>query len=53
MRALDDFITKWGGFDEMQRRAFVMKLEVELAGLLEYVREQKALLGDATANVGS
>ena len=53
MRALDDFITKWAGFDEMQRRAFVMKLEVELAGLLEYVREQKALLGDATANVGS
>ena len=53
MTALDDFKAKWVGFDEMQRKAFVMTFEEDLAGLLEYVRQQKAMIGGATANVGS
>lgn len=53
MAAVDDFIKKWGELDDMQRRAFVIKFEVELAGLLDQERERRALTSVATANLGS
>jgi hypothetical protein len=45
MLDVDNFKAKWAAFDEMQRKAFVMSFEDELAVLLAYVREQKAMIG--------
>jgi ParB-like chromosome segregation protein Spo0J len=45
MKDVDDFKAKWQSFDDMQRKAFVMWCEKELAKLLEYVREQQAMAG--------
>jgi ParB-like chromosome segregation protein Spo0J len=45
MDDVDDFKKKWQGFDEMQRKAFVMSFKSELAELLEYVRQQEAMVG--------
>jgi hypothetical protein len=45
MTDVDNFKAKWCSFNEMQRKAFVMSFEEELVGLLEYVRQQKAMIG--------
>jgi ParB-like chromosome segregation protein Spo0J len=54
MTDLDDFKKKWQSFNEMQRRGFVMTFEDQLAGILDFVRQQKALIGvqkeEATAD---
>jgi hypothetical protein len=49
MAALDDFSTKWRGFEDMQRRAFVTNFETELATLLDNIRQQRALTIGAAA----
>src|SRR5260370_36657437 len=50
MTDLDDFKKKWQAFNDMQRRAFVTTLKDELAKILDYVRQQEAMVGAATAN---
>jgi ParB-like chromosome segregation protein Spo0J len=49
MKDVDDFKAKWQAFNDMQRKAFVMSFVEELTGLLEYVREQQAMIGGAKA----
>jgi ParB-like chromosome segregation protein Spo0J len=53
MAALDEFQARWRGLDDMQRKAFVTNFESDLAGLLDYVRQQKAMIGGTTPSVGS
>jgi hypothetical protein len=45
MTDLDNFKKKWQSFNEMQRRGFVMSFKDDLASLLEYVRQQEAMVG--------
>jgi hypothetical protein len=52
MVAFDDFQKRWRGFSDIQRRAFVQNHEGGLAGLLENIRRENALIGGATTNVG-
>jgi hypothetical protein len=49
MKDVDEFKAKWQTFTEMQRKAFVISFKDELAELLDYVRQQEAMIGGATA----
>jgi ParB-like chromosome segregation protein Spo0J len=52
MKDVDDFKAKWVSFNDMQHKAFVMSFEKQLAGLLEYVRQQKEMASPATPSLG-
>jgi hypothetical protein len=49
MKDVDAFKAKWQSFNEMQRKAFVISFKDELAQILEYVRQQKAMIGTKAA----
>jgi ParB-like chromosome segregation protein Spo0J len=49
MKDVDDFKAKWQGFNDMQRKAFVMSFKDELGQILAYVREQEAMIGAKAA----
>jgi hypothetical protein len=47
MTAFDEFKKKWQGFDEMQKRAFVMAFKAEIATVLDYINKQEEMIGKA------